>query len=547
MDARFSVRPDRPEPVGVAVVGVDDQTFDDLREQWPFPRSMHAKVIDRLRRDGAKVIAYDVQFTEETAVAEDNALIEAVQRARPMVLSTTEVDERGRSRVFGGDAVLESVGARAGNTVLGADSAGVFRTVPFSVTGLESFAVAATELADRRRVDPADFTEDRGSAWIDFAGGPGSVRTVSFSRVLRGRFAPGTFRGRVVVVGATATSLQDVHPTSTTTGRALMAGPEIQASAIDTVRRGLPLRSTPGIIDALLVLLLAVAVPLVAARSAFRWAVTAAVGLAVGYPVIAQLLFGAGTVIPVAVPMLGLAFATVTTTAGHALLTAAERERTRDLFARFVPAAVVSDVLARVDDDLRLGGQRREGTVMFCDLRGFTSFAEHVAPDRVIDVLNHYLSEMSDAIMEQEGTLVAFMGDGIMAVFGAPLDHPDHADRAVIAAREMLSVRLPRFNAWLRAEGFERTFRMGIGLNSGAVMSGNVGSRTRMEYTAIGDTTNTASRFEAMTKDEGVQVLLSAATREAVRDDAIRATLTLVGPRAIRGRDQTIEMWTIAP
>src|SRR5205085_4899165 len=129
-----------------------------------------------------------------------------------------------------------------------------------------------------------------------------------------------------------------------------------------------------------------------------------------------------------------------------------ERERVRDLFSRFVPENVVDEVLATADQGLRLGGVQREGTVVFTDLRGFTAFAETLSPSRVIEVLNRYLSEMSDAILDHGGTLVAYMGDGIMAVFGAPLPQDDHADRALAAAREMLDVRLPRFNQWLQEE-----------------------------------------------------------------------------------------------
>src|SRR5207245_5764452 len=140
-----------------------------------------------------------------------------------------------------------------------------------------------------------------------------------------------------------------------------------------------------------------------------------------------------------------------------------ERERVRDLFSRFVPENVVDEVLARTDG-LRLGGERREGTVMFTDLRGFTSFAESLGPDTVIEVLNRYLSEMSDAILAHGGTLVAYMGDGIMAVFGAPIAQDDHADRALASAREMLAVRLPHFNACLGERGLGAGCRMGIDL-----------------------------------------------------------------------------------
>ncbi len=127
---------------------------------------------------------------------------------------------------------------------------------------------------------------------------------------------------------------------------------------------------------------------------------------------------------------------------------------------------------------------------MFTDLRGFTTFAETLTPDRVIEVLNRYLSEMSDAILDHGGTLVAYMGDGIMAVFGAPIEQADHADRALAAAREMLDRAPAALQRVAARAGSGPGFRMGIGLNSGRVMSGNVGSERRVEYTAVGDTTN---------------------------------------------------------
>ena len=153
---------------------------------------------------------------------------------------------------------------------------------------------------------------------------------------------------------------------------------------------------------------------------------------------------------------------------------------------------------------------------MFSDLRGFTSFSETLEPERVIESLNRYLTEMSEAILDHGGTLVAYMGDGIMAVFGAPLKQDDHADRALEAAREMLD-RMEGFNGWLREQGLHDGFKMGIGLNSGPVMSGNVGSERRLEYTALGDTTNTAARLEGMTKGTPHQLYLADTTKQRSR------------------------------
>ena len=220
-----------------------------------------------------------------------------------------------------------------------------------------------------------------------------------------------------------------------------------------------------------------------------------------------------------------------------------ERRQVRDAFSRFVPEQIVDEVLARTDDDLRLAGVRRNATVMFADLRGFTAFAQTMPADVVIDVLNEYLGEMSDAVLDHGGTLVAYMGDGIMAVFGAPIELDDHADRALDAAREMLAERLPRFNGWLRENRFGGGFRLGIGLNSGPVMSGTVGSARRLEYAAVGDTTNTASRLEALTKETPHPILVAEATREALtsrRDD-----LAFVDELEVRGKEQKVRAWTL--
>ena len=249
--------------------------------------------------------------------------------------------------------------------------------------------------------------------------------------------------------------------------------------------------------------------------------------------------------LPFVYPLLALVVSALGALAVNYLLTSFERQHVRDTFARFVPEAVVADVLDRVDeDDLRFGGVRRECTVLFSDLRGFTGFAEELEPERVIEVLNRYLEAMSDAIMEQGGTLVAFMGDGIMAVFGAPVEQEDHADRALAAAREMLRVRLPAFNEWLRGEGLGEGFAMGIGINSGTVMSGQVGSERRIEYTAIGDTTNTAARLEGMTKGSGHEVFVADSTKVALRGDEVE--LQIVGEHEVRGRAHTITVWTLA-
>ena len=536
VDARFDIRGSEPAPPQIAVVGIDDRTFDDPSLTWPFPRSLHARVIDRLRRAGAKAIAYDVQFTEPSPKgmeAQDEALFAAVERARGrIVLATTEVDPGGHTRVLGNDEFRRSLGAAVGNAVTPADGGGVIRRVFGRIQGLDSFALVAARLAGAH---PRPVPKD--GAWIDFHGPPGTLAFYSFGDVLHGRVPASALRGKLVVVGASAPSLQDLAATSSS-GSELMSGPEIQAEAASTLMRGRPLRELPSPWPALIALLLAAVAPLGALRLRALTGFLGALALAVLYTAASQLLFDAGVIIPVVVPVGGLALGAVGSLGVLLIVEGLERQRVRDVFSHFVPSAVVDDVLARTGDEYRLGGSSRECTLLFSDLRGFTTFSEGRHPDEVIDLLNDYLAEMADAIIDHGGTLTGFLGDGIIAVFGAPLDQPDHRDRAIEAARDMLA-RLDAFNARVDAPDF----RMGIGINTGTVMCGTVGSERRLEYTVIGDAVNTASRIEGMTKDTGHPVHVSEAT---IAGTTRAQGFVEIGEHAVRGRSQTIKLHGLA-
>ena len=150
---------------------------------------------------------------------------------------------------------------------------------------------------------------------------------------------------------------------------------------------------------------------------------------------------------------------------------------------------------------------------------------------------------MSDTILDHGGTLCAYLGDGILAVFGAPVRQDDHADRALAAAREMICERLPSFNEWMRSEGLGDGFQIGVGLHSGEVLAGNVGSERRVEYTVIGDTVNTASRIEGLTKETPYQLLLSDSTRSLLKDDP--PGLTDLGQFDVRGRQARTRLWSL--
>jgi adenylate cyclase len=540
VDTRFSVRGTQEQPKDLAVVAIDTKTFNKLKVQWPFPRSMHARVLDNLRKDGAKAIAFDVQFTEQTTPREDGALIDAVDRTKNIVLATTEVDDKGHTAIFGGDKTLRAIGARAGNALLPNDSGGTLRRTWYSARKLKTLGIATAEEVLGKPIPPSALGGK--TAWIDYRGGPGTILTASYSDVLHNNFRTGTFKGRTVVIGPAAPTLGDVHPTSVT-GEDLMSGAEIQANAIWTALHGFPLQPIANWWTPLLIVLMALAAPLLFLVFSAREAVLILTLIAISFTVGAQLLFNGGTIMPVVYPLIALGLAAVLSTAVHAVTAAFEREMVRDVFSRFVPESVVSEVLSQTGDGVRLGGERKVATVLFSDLRGFTSYAETLPPATVISVLNRYLTLMSDVILDNGGTLVAYMGDGIMAVFGAPIEQPDHADRALRTARHMTRQALQEFNQWMRDQGVGEGFRMGVGLMSGEVMSGNVGSERRLEYTAIGDTTNTAARLEGMTKGQPYMVFVSGTTVAAAQDPP--DDLVSVDRMEVRGRRERVDVWAL--
>jgi adenylate cyclase len=540
VNQRFSIRGTQKPPSKFVIVAIDDQSIATINKQWPFPRAVQARLLDRIGAGKPKVVAVDVAFSDPSQLGEkdDEALLNALGGDNingHVVLSFQETNSKGDVRLIGlgqTQKALRQAGVQPGATLFPFDPGDYIRRMKYSIDKLVTFPVATAELATGKRVRPFS-----GSKWIDYVGKADTFPMVKFEDVYSGKVPPSYFKGKIVVIGPTASDLHDIHPASTDPQ---MSGAEVEANAIDTVMRGFPLSAAPGWINVVLIVLFGVAVPVAALRVRPIVSIGIAVAIGIVFAIVAQLLFNGGTIISFVYPLLALILSGIGSLAVGLVTEAFERIRTVDLFARFVPENVVDEVLKSADG-LRLGGIQREGTVMFTDLRGFTSFSEKLTPGQVIEVLNHYLSEMSDAILDNGGTLVAYMGDGIFAVFGAPLAQDDHADRALRTAREMLEVRLPRFNEWIRSQGLGDGFRMGIGLNSGNVMSGHVGSERRVEYAAVGDTTNTASRIESLTKGTPHQLLLSDSTKQALVTPA--GDLVYVDEVEIRGRVARMKLW----
>ncbi|MEA2290003.1 MAG: hypothetical protein QOD55_2000 [Solirubrobacteraceae bacterium] len=320
---RFQAR-QATTPDDVVVVGVDDVTFSDLDRQWPFPRRMHARAIDRLRAAGARTIVYDVQFTEPTNERDDLALYDAVRRAGNVVLATSETDARGRTNVLGGDANLAAAHASAAASNLPTGPGGVFQRFTHSALGIDTLAVAAAKRSGGPRLLPSDFESD--GAWIDYRGGPGTIRTVSFSDLYAGKVDPRILKGKIVVVGATAPALQDVHATPASAD-SVMAGAEIQANAIWTAMHDLPLRTAPLWFDLLAIVLLAMAPALAGLRARPLAVGLVAPLVGVGWIGASQFAFGGGWLVAVVWPLGALLMGTTGTIAARYLAELGARRR----------------------------------------------------------------------------------------------------------------------------------------------------------------------------------------------------------------------------
>lgn len=349
---------------------------------------------------------------------------------------------------------------------------------------------------------------------------------------------PMVFRDRIVLVGSSATGVAD-----------LLAGPFapvepgvfLHATLLDTLLSKDFLRVLhPGVaLSVTLLLTLAAGLLLARIRSVPR-AAAAAGALLVGVGLLAGGAFlAAGWLLPLAAPAVGIVLATTGAMAGSWLTEGRRHREVRSAFGKFIPPAVVDEITSTRTDPRRV--DRREISVLFSDVRGFTTLSERSTPELVIETLNEYMAAMVGTVFDHGGTLDKFIGDGLMAFFGAPLPDPDHARHACACAAAMV-VRLEVLNAGWEAAGKPR-LAIGIGVHSGPAVVGFVGDpERRLDYTAIGDTVNVASRLEGLTREAGASILASAATIRAAGDGVPARPL---GKRAVRGRSEPIEVYAL--
>ncbi|MFY3382716.1 CHASE2 domain-containing protein [Paracidovorax sp. MALMAid1276] len=509
-------------PLPVVILAIDEPTFQELQLAWPFPRSVHAQLLRRLQAEGAAAVGLDVVFAEPSTEPEDAALAQAIAEAGPVVLASLREQVRSANADLWTEVLplqrFLDAGAEAGDAGVTPDEDFVVRRAPPS--GHNTFAQRLAQRAAEARGQAAPAAGLQHAEWIGYRGPRSTFDTRSYYQALTPGLLPeGFFQGKIVLVGRAARTAAELEraqadmfnaPFGTTGGDRLFPGVELQATLVDNLLTGSGLRSVPEAWT--LTLVLALLPTLLWSQRRLHPAAAAALagGVLVAIAAVSWWLFARHRLwwpplLPAACTVALYATAGLV---GYAALRRRARH-TRAMFAQYVPPAVVERLIAQ-PELMRMGGEARELTLMFTDLANFTTLSEQLSAEQTVEVLTGYFNAMTPIIHATGGTVDKFIGDAVMAFWGAPVPDAQHAEHAVAAAIAMQQA-MQSLVAGLQARGLP-PIHMRIGLHTGRVVVGNVGSEQRFSYTAIGDAVNLAARLEGANKAFGTGILLSAAT-----------------------------------
>ena len=622
---RRTAQPTAPSS-DIALVSVDDDSVRRMAEivgRWPWPRLTHATLIDFLARAPAKLVVYDILFTEPdirrftvgeeewTGAQSDQALADAIKKAGNVILAADAAAEElldpskalqvpldgipSLNQPFkAGDCVetrpqlippidsLAKAARAVGHSFGAVDADGPMRRmVPFVRVGsrdIPSLSLATVLLAENLDAMSVTASPDSlrlGSTTIplveqslpNYYGaatracrvlipyrGPNLTRTGvatfegwSFYDLFRSEVQllngekpdvdPSIFKDRIVIVGASASGTYDVFATPFGTPA---PGSEIHANAIDALLRARTLAKVPLIPGGTAATLGAALGIGVAGAVVSPWILAGLTAILIATIIWTSLLwFAAGLWTPLVLPLVAVALTFVGQLGWQYFVEGREKRQVKKLFSRYVPKDVYHQLL---DDPARaaLGGRRRKMTVLFSDVRGFTALSEKVTPEEVVSLLNEYFSRMVRILFEHRGTLDKFVGDMVMGLFGAPLDDEDHAEHAVQAALAMTR-ELDQLNREWQAAGRPR-LDIGIGISTGDMVAGNIGSDTIMSYTVIGDTVNLGARLESLNKDYGSRIIISDATREAPKGSY---DIRPLGEVVVKGKSRPVAIYEV--
>ena len=547
-DFLFLLRGPRPAPPQVCVVAVDDDSVQvlGLDPGLPWPRSLYARLLHTLKSEEARAVAFDILFEKPRDPAEDQELASALAETGFAILgSTVNQVEDPRFRQAQIDEPYEAfaqAAAAVADVNLPTDRDGVIRSAWVVHQDRKTLPVAATEIATGRPLPG-----DRDQRLIDYYGPARTIRTVSFYQALDPeRFLPPHFfRDKIVFVGlsqatAAGPAAKDAFPTPFrgASGQPTY-GVEIHATLAGNLLEGRRIDLLPAAAEAALLLLLPLAASLAFMALRPLWGglaflVLEALPLAAGY-----LAFTQGRVwVPVVIPAaFQLPLAYILSLVWYYLTTVRERERIKRAFSFYLSPEMIQKISAD-PDSLNLGGEEIVATALFTDIKGFTPLAEGLTAPETASLLNHYFSDVTEHIFEAGGTLIKYIGDAVFAIWGAPLRMNDHATQACRAALAMARLQ----KAAGEKTGPASRLITRIGVHTGEMLVGNLGSSQRFDYTAIGDAVNLASRLEGLNKPFGTLALVSGDTLG--RTDG-RFAVRPLGRARVVGRAEPVEVFEL--
>lgn len=547
----------------IVIVAIDDESI--TREgRWPWPRDLHAELIDRLVADGASLIGYDVTFGSRSqgaaGIAQDEAFANAIRGAGSVVLAEsatfagTSEDVLRAKRLFTPVPAFADAAEAVGHANTFPDTDGVVRALPPVIRSPEGDLVPALSLAlaqiatgetGQIAIEPdgvraGDLFVPTGDVHlldVNYAPTEDFVQ-IPAADVLEGKVGRETFRNKIVLIGATALGLGDLVPTPLTKAGG-QPGVLVHANALNTILGDAFLRTEGRAVTMLWVFVIGLVVSLITLYLRPWLAVVVCAGLTVGFFAIVFRRFDSGTVMNMVYPTLAGGIAYVSALAVRYFTEMRERRHVTAVFGRYLAKDVVDEVLTAPEGEVAtLEGASRPLAVLFADLRGFTAASEDAAPHEVVGALNAYLDAMTRAVVEERGTIDKFMGDCVMAFWGAPRPDPAYVERAVRAAVRMQDLIDEAMTSGpatrLQVKG------CGVGVSVGEAVVGNIGSAARLDYTAIGDTVNTASRLCGVAGAGEIVVTKECA---AMLPDAFR--LAELPPLRVKGKAKLLRVFQV--
>jgi adenylate cyclase len=576
-DYRFIIRGTIQPPEDIVIAAIDEKSLGNLG-RWPWSRDKFARLVKRLTEEGAEIIVFDIILSE--GEKNDRIVGQAIQKAGNVILPIVfEFDEKPstpdsqylirsairsivnpekfnqyspittqRALIPVPEIIRETMSL--GHINMFPDGDGTLRweamvveyngylfpSIDLQVSAIylgiphEKVILNATEgirLGEKRTIP----TDRHGRSLIYYYGPWQTFPYLSISDILEGKIKPGVLQGKIVLVGATAAGIYDLRVTPFS---AVMPGVEKHASVISSIIENRFLRRTTFSTNLILLLVSGFLFSLLLIRFKSMGA-TLTTGLFLvlvlgsGY----FLFVHQGLWINIAYPSNNILLVFICVMVYNYAIEERTARKIRAMFSSYVTEKVVNELIKN-PHMAKLGGERREMTILFADVVGFTTFSEKHTPEEVVAILNEYLGAMTDVIFRWEGTLDKFVGDAIVAFWGAPMRQENHAELALRCALDMVK-RLEKLQKKWRSEG-KPALDSGIGVNTGEVLVGNIGAEgKKMEYTVIGDHVNLGSRVESLTRQFNAHLLITEFTLNKIKD---LVNTRFIGHLSIKGREK---------